>query len=211
MALRTRIDAIGKDVEVFLTQEMGPAARSQTLARFAREQLASAKTQNERVLGRVPPYETFVDGSAGGSEDRVRPDGAIVYLFELSFEVLAFILQELQKISPVRSGRYANSHEVFADGVQIENPNNPPPAREYTIMNAQPYARKLEGAGGRPPLSPQAPDGVYQVVARRARSRFGNQARIDFSYRTALGGSVIGGRAGNRAENRAPAIIVTLR
>ena len=96
--------------------------------------------------------------------------------------------------SPVLTGRFAKSHELFADGVDTENPNIAPPAEEYVFLNTQPYARKIER--GR---SPQAPDGVYQAVATLAQRRFGNIARITFSYREVRGGE------------RNPAIIVRLR
>ena len=53
-------------------------------------------------------------------------------------------------------------------------------AEEYVFINTQPYARKIEGTGGRR-MAPQAPDGVYQAVATLAQRRFGNIARITFS------------------------------
>jgi len=74
------------------------------------------------------------------------------------------------------------------------------------FLNIQPYARKIERG-----QSSQAPDGVYQAVATLAQRRFGNVAKITFSYRTAIGGAIIGGRKGDRSDLRNPAIIVSLR
>ena len=85
------------------------------------------------------------------------------------------------------------------------------------FLNTQPYARKIEGYRGlggvvhRAPSSPQAPDGVYQAVATLAQRKFGNVAKITFSYRTAIGGEIIGGKAGDRSKLRNPAIVVRLR
>jgi hypothetical protein len=164
------------------------------LAAFAAETIEEAKTQNKQVLGVVPPYDVFVDGREGAPLASVKPDGVIRAEFQLVNEALAWISTQLQLHSPVLTGRYAKSHELFADGVDTENPNIAPPAEEYVFMNIQPYARKIERG-----MSPQAPDGVYQAVATLAQRRFGNVARITFSYRTVTGGE------------RNPAIIVRLR
>lgn len=206
MALRTKVDPINRDIEVLFAQDLSPKARSATLAAFAGEAIEEARQTNRRVLGAVPPHTVTVDGQEGAPLMSVKPDGIIRAEFELVNEALAWINTQLQMHSPVLSGRYAKSHELFADGVDTENPNAVPPAQEYVFLNIQPYARKIERG-----QSSQAPDGVYQAVATLARRRFGNLARIDFSYRTAIGGSVVGGRAGDRSDMRNPAIIVRMR
>jgi len=206
MALQTRIQPLGREFELFLAEDLGPKARSAALAAFAAETIEEAKQQNKQVLGVVPPYDVFVDGHEGAPLTSVKPDGVIRVEFELVNEALAWINTQLQMHSPVLSGRYAKSHELFADGIDTENPNVAPPAEEYVFLNIQPYARKIERG-----LSPQAPDGVYQAVATLAQRRFGNVAKITFSYRTAISGDIIGGRAGDRSELRNPAIIVRLR
>lgn len=206
MPIRTRVQPIDRDIEVFFAHDLSPRARSKMLAEFAGEQIEEAKHINRQALGAVPPYEVYVDGRAGAPLTAVKPDGIIRAEFELVSEALVWINTQLQMHSPVLSGRYAKSHELFADGIETDNPNNPPPAAEYVFMNTQPYARKIERG-----QSSQAPDGVYQAVATLAQRRFGNVAKITFSYRTALSGGVVGGRAGDRSSQRNPAIIVRLR
>lgn len=183
MALSTRISPISRDVQVLLNETLSPQARSRALADFARAQLSEAEQINARETGRVPPHETFVDGRKGGDLDSVRPDGVIVFEFSLLDDLFTFVGDELIKHSPIRTGRYANSHHFFADGVEVEIGAPLPPAREYVFINSQPYARKVERwyAGD---------DGVYQAVAELAKRRFGNVAAIRFSYR-ALAGSAI--------------------
>jgi hypothetical protein len=176
------------------------------LAAFAAETIAEASAQNKQVLGVVPPHEIFVDGREGAPLTSVKPDGVIRVEYELVNEALAWINTQLQLHSPVLTGRFAKSHELFADGVDTENPNAAPPAEEYVFINIQPYARKIERG-----QSSQAPDGVYQAVATLAQRRFGNVAKITFSYRTPIGGKLIGGRKGDRSDLRNPAIIVSLR
>lgn len=206
MALRTRVQPIDREVVLHLTQDLSPQGRSAILAEVAGDMISEAKETNRRVLGTVPPLTVFVDGKEGAALTTVKPDGIIRGEFELVNEALAWITTQLQKHSPVLSGRYAKSHELFADGVDTENPNAAPPAEEYVFISTVPYARKIERC-----QSSQAPDGVYQVVATLAQRRFGNVAKVTFGYRTAIGGGLIGGRKGDRSNLRNPAIIVRLR
>lgn len=206
MALKTRVEPIDRDVELIFAETLSPKARSAMLAEVAADMIDEAKETNRKALGAVPPSTTFVDGREGVSLGSVKPDGIIRTEFELVNEALAWIMTQLQRFSPVLSGRYAKSHELFADGVDTENPNAAPPASEYVFINIQPYARKIERG-----QSSQAPDGVYQAVATLAQRRFGNVAKITFSYRTAIGGGLVGGRKGDRSSQRNPAIIVRMR
>lgn len=206
MAVTTRIQPISKDIDILLNEELSPKAQSQVFAALARDQIEDAKATNRSILGRVPRFTTFVDGNAGAPLESVRPDGVIVTEFELVDDVLLWIGEQLQTHSPVKSGRYRRSHTLFADGREIDVGGVIPAADEYVFINVVPYARKIERGS-----SSQAPDGVYQAVATLGQRRFGNVARITFSYRTAVGRSIIGGRAGNRSSERNPAVIVTLR
>jgi hypothetical protein len=210
------IDPIGMDIDVLIAQEFSPAARSQALATFAREQLAEAQAANQAALGQVQEHRTTVDGRAGASEDQVRPDGVIAYEFELINDALSFITERLREVAPVRTGRFRDSIELFADGVLVDPSAAIPPAREYVFLSPLPYSRKLEGSAGRPPISRQAPHGVFEATAVLASQRFGNQALIRFSFRAPLGGEILGGmslggKAGRASDGRVPAIVVTLR
>lgn len=207
--LEGSIDGLDFDFEVLIAEEFSPAARSARLGAFAREQLAAAEEVNRKALGYVPPHTTLVDGAAGVSEDQVRPDGVIVYSFELLGEIFTWISEQLRTFAPVRTGVFRDSFQFFADGVLVDPAGAVPPAREYVFLSPLPYARKIEGGGGRPPISRQAPHGVFEAVAALAGKRFGNQALIRFSFRAPLGGGLISGKAGN--DLRTPAIVITLR
>jgi hypothetical protein len=95
---------------------------SAALADFARGQLAEGELQNIAVLGRSVPYTVTVDGAVGAAEDNVRPNGEIVYDFELVSGAVAWVCDQLVGYSPIGSGRdrhpglYAQSHTLFADG-----------------------------------------------------------------------------------------------
>ena len=180
MALKTKVQPISRDLELFLAEDLGAKARSAMLAAFAVETIEEAKQQNKQALGSVPPYEVFVDGREGAPLTSVKPDGVIRAEFELVNEALTWIYEQLEIHSPRLTGQYASSHVLFADGTET-SVTNPAPAQEYTFVNTTPYARKIEGTKRRPPSSPQAPDGVYQAVATLAR-KFSNIAKISFSY-----------------------------
>jgi len=211
VGLSVRITPVRRDLDVMFKQGIGDKAQSAILAKFALEKIEEAKTQNKQALGVVPPYKIYVDGRQGAPLESVKPNGTIRVEFQLVNEALAWIFEQLQKHSPVLTGRYANSHELFADGAQVDNPNAAPPAEEYVFLNTQPYARKIEGDLSREPSSKQAPEGVYEAVATLAQARFSRIGKIRFSYRTPIGGQIVGGRVGDRSTRRTPAIIVTLR
>jgi len=219
-AIKSRLDVEERNVEVLFRKELQAAARSANFARIAREELARGQEQNRAALGRVPPHESFVDGRKTDHLESVRPDGVIVFEFELVEDVLNYIGEMLIKHSPVLTGRFRESFVMFADEKLI-NFGEPIPAnvQEITFVNLQPYARKIEFG-----QSAQAPDGVMAVVATMAQRRFGNIARVRFGYRTPLFGPIntwanrtkrpSPGRQGRqRAEwlRRQPAVIVNPR
>lgn len=185
MPVRVRIDPISKEDILFLTSDISPSEQSRALASFARENLAAAQEVNRSILGFVPPHDTFVDGREGAPEETVKPSGEIVYEFHLMNEMFEWIGQLLLEHSPYLSGRYQDSFVFTADGDVVDPGTALPSAEEYAFTNTQPYARKIERG-----LSDQAPDGVFQVVAAMASARFGNLAKIRFSYRTPLFGAI---------------------
>lgn len=202
MVVRTRVEPLDRDIQLILSQELGPQAHSATIAKLAREALQEGQDKNRRALGRTPPHKTFVDGSEGKQVEQVRPDGRIVYEFELIGEALTWIGEQLRIHSPVGgppAPAYQQSHRLFADGSEIAIGVVPPSAAtEFVFVSTLKYSRKIEGVGARAPLSPQAPNGVYEAVAGLANKKYGRMAKIAFSYRGVVG-------------ERYPAIVVTLR
>lgn len=222
MPVTARLDPLDRDIALMIAADLSPEAQASAFADMARGALADAEAQNSAALGYPPSHDTLVDGamSSDAALDRIRPGGTIAFRFKLLDEVLTWIDAVLIGASPVRSGRYARSHLLFADDVETD-PLKPASAREYAFVNAQPYARKIERG-----LSPMAPQGVYEGVAVMAAQRFGNVARIKFSFRSLPGGAVgawakktrlrsrqaIRNRPGARRIDwltRQPAIIVT--
>ncbi|WP_020178084.1 hypothetical protein [Methylopila sp. M107] len=178
MSLRTRLDPIDLDLRAIIDEDLSPEAQSRQVAAYAREQLAEAQEINRQALGRVPPHETVVDGRPGAPVDAVRPDGTIVFAFEMLDDLFNYIAEQLLLHAPVLTGAFRSSFVFLADGVEVETGAQYPAASEYVFLSPLPYAAKLERG-----LSAQAPDGVFQVVATMAKRRFGNLAAVKFSYR----------------------------
>lgn len=183
MAGLPRFEPIDRDIQLIIDENLSPEAQRKMLIDFAKEQVAEASRVNASAFGRPIPYETVVDGRRGALVDSAQATSTIVFEFEMLDDVVRWIADALAENSPVLTGRYRQSHVLFADNVEVQ-PHEPiPPAREYAIISLVPYARKIERG-----LSDQAKDGVYEVTAMQARRQFGNIAGIKFSYRSAIGG-----------------------
>lgn len=198
MAVRTRVDPIDRDIQLMISQEFSPQAQARVFAQLAGQQIAEAKATNRRVLGRDPRVKVTVDGKEGAPLSSVRPNGVVVAEFDLLTDTLAWIGEQLVLHSPIKSGRYSRSHVLFADGAEVSIGSRIPEAQVYTFANTQPYARKIERG-----VSSEAPDGVYQAVATLASRRFGNIAKIRFTYASPLGGRAT-------KSSRQPAVTVSV-
>ncbi len=83
-------------------------------------------------------------------------------------------------------------------------------AQGYIFLNPVVYARKLEigkTESGRDFLV-SVPNRIYERTANDARSKFGNIAKIRFSYSSAIGGVIAKRHA---KGDRVPAIMVSLK
>ncbi|MEH2476249.1 hypothetical protein V1281_002582 [Nitrobacteraceae bacterium AZCC 2161] len=187
MATRTRIDGVATDINLIVNRLLSPAAQSKAVADFARNAIAEADATNKRVLGRIPPRTVTVNGSQGASLDSVRPSGgSIIVEWELISGVLVWISQMLRDRSPIGpSGKYRDSHTLFADDVEVPISGQIPTADEYVFLNPVPYARKIEMGktkSGRA-FVVSVPNHIYERTAKDANGKFGNIASIKFSYR----------------------------
>jgi len=214
--VKSKIEPISDWVRATVRNDLSPAAQQRAIADFARGRLAEAQETNRRVLGRVPPHTVAVDGRPGAAFETVRPKGGtIVVEFEIITDVLIWIATALAERSPVVSGEYRRGHTLFADGIEVDVGGVIPDAAEYSFTNLVPYARKIEigtTKSGRPFVL-QVQNRIYERTAKDARSRFGNIARIGFTFRGIVGGrqyrAGAAGRAHNKSDVRYPTITVT--
>jgi len=212
VATVTTLEPIDKEIDDVLLDDFKPEERSKVFAEYANEQILENVQLWLQLLGHIVDYIVYVDGKKNAPLAGVRGDGGQIDVeFEFAEDILRWIAEQLEKHSPVGSGQdphpglYQKSHVLYADGKEVEDVSNTPPAAEYAFVNIVPYARKIEHGS-----SSQAPDGVYQAVAALAEQRYGGLANIRFSYRTAEEGVIIPPKRGNRSEGRNPAILVKL-
>ncbi len=150
------------------------------------------------------------DGMPRRDYNLVKPFGKIEFLADTALaEAVRWALTELQKRSPVLTGRYAQSHVVLLNGAEIEGNiwqklRQAGPTDRVQIVNPQPYARKIEkatarkktGRGARKALSRQAKAGVYQPVVRALVQRYGKSMFFDFKYVKLNTGLKVWGKSG---------------
>ena len=198
MAIITRVESLDRDVALIISQDLSPAAASAAFAAAAHTILDETDAREMAALGRVPPSVTYVDGIAGAALEAVKPEGLIVREYQLALDAIEVIREALQNISPRVTGRYRDSHSLFADGVEVTAGAAIPVAAEYVFASTVPYARRLERLFQ-----------VYQQTRREMVRRFGNQVRIKFGYQAVHGGDLQKWAAKTRISHRGHASLVS--
>lgn len=223
--LRAQIEAAKRAV----TDPREFAKRHAEIAKRALKDLEAAQG--------VHPTTVIVDGRRGAREESVQPFGIITYEISFLADVVNAVWKALIAASPVgpgKDGHYKDDHLLFVNRQRVEaTPGDPklviPPGAVCVIVNAKPYARKIEGGfkrepnpdafgprGGkrfikkrRPGLSVQAPDGVYEVAVRALQRRFGNMASLSFTYEAVDELGIVTGKRSNKSDLRYPCVIIT--
>ncbi len=181
--VRTRIDALDRDISLIIAEELSPEAQSRQVAAMARQLRDEAVATNRALTGEEPTWTTIVDGRAGATEDTVKVPGRIDYEFDAGADVVSYVVGLIVKTAPKLSGRYAKSVAIYADGVEVETAQAASDAEEIVVVSTVAYARKIEsGRKG------YAPGGVFEGAAAMAMSRYGNMASIKLTFASPLGG-----------------------
>lgn len=190
MAVRARIDVLSREVVFRPGNGFSPKEVSAQFAAFARGEIAQIDTDNTSTLGHALPHQTFVDGQSSDDLSKVRPNGTIVSEWTLTTEVVRYVWDQIQSAAPRKTGRFAKSQRIYADGVEVDTPEDAIGAQEVVIASTVPYARKIEGGfskkGG---VWATNPAGIYHAVAALAQAKFGNIAKVKFGAREVVGGS----------------------
>ena len=194
-------------------QRLFIAAARETRAETQAALVALAKREHARVMQAAPRPSRFtrtVDGVRGAREEVVRPDGTIIYVYPRLDEVVQAAMETLFELSPVRSGAYRMGHTLFVDGVEARNLENWSGEGKILISNVLPYSRKIEL--GTMTMRVPGTERVYEEADAILSRRFGNQARITFTFRGLMGGSVLSASAGGtKSEYRYPALEISER
>ncbi len=153
------------------TAGLEPDAINQAVAEFAKQEL-------QRVIAEgvaSPEFERYVNGVYGAPEEAYKAPGAIIYEFTNWPLVIRTALDELQKRSPHKSGRFASSFIVITGGKLVTDYRGIPAGAEVIITNAQPYVRRLEA--GKKLGQKRIFDSSKSALARRFSGAFRFETR----------------------------------
>jgi hypothetical protein len=163
-----------------------PRERAKKFAEMARSEIESTSRLNDSLTGHHVPYKTSVDGAETSDLYRAKETSRIEADWELGAAVIEYIYHLLMTTTPVgrnskHPGLYRKSMMMFADGKEIDDPKKALGAKDVLFVSTVAYARKIErGKKG------YSPGHVYEGIAAMAKGRFGNIARINFTYREPL-------------------------
>lgn len=170
--MATGFEFFERDLRV-ATEGLTPEAINQAVADFAKQELQRVITEGIAS----PEFERYVNGVHGAPEDAYKAPGAIIYEFTNWPLVIQTALDELQKRSPRKSGRFASSFIVITGGRVVTDYRAIPADAEVIIVNAQPYSRKAEvGRLGIPRR--RLFDGTKSAMARRFSGVFRFETRF---------------------------------
>lgn len=162
---------------VFALPALTPAAQASAFQRLAARRIAQIDADNARAAGLVIPHRLIVDGAPTPDLSRVTAKSAIVARWSVGVAAVDYIRELLQGAGPFKDGDYREGARMYVDGVESRDPRDAQGAREVLFLSIVPYARKIERG-----LKGYAPGHVYEAVADMARARYGNAARIKFTY-----------------------------
>lgn len=182
--------------------------------REATQQLLAqtAKRRHAQVMNTDPRPTKFtrtVDGKKGAVEETVKPDGIIVYDYPRMHEIVMVAMNTLFDLSPVLSGEYRNAHTIYVGGNPVTNLQEWDGESEIVIANHVPYSRKIEL--GKMQMRVPGTDHVYEQAEYILQQRYGNVARIFFTFQGLAGGYITKGKPANQSDNRWPALIIRSR
>jgi hypothetical protein len=170
--------------------------------------------------GAVPSWTAFGDVAGRPIEQAKK---VIVFQYYYVRGIILAILRALQDESPVDSGAYRRSHQLYIDGHAVGPNTVIKPGQDVMIANSVPYARRLEvgkTAAGRDFLISK-PNRIYERVGKMLASRYRNAAKITFGYVTLPGAHAVKGRLSSHigrkkrrqhagTEVQAPALFINL-
>lgn len=185
------LNAIRRELPIWV-KGVGERARKQFVDKALGEHNKILADQMARS-GYMPKWEGFGDVKGRPVENAQR---LIVFKYRYDLEVIRLIVKALQDASPVDSGRYKQSHQLYLDGVPV--PLNTPIRRGQEVMIANPvvYARRLEvgkTTSGRDFLVSK-PNKIYERVSKQFGERYRNAVKLTFGYVTMPQAYIIKGK-----------------
>lgn len=187
-------------------QGMGEAVDRQ-FREIAKRKLSEAIRENNPSAVLVSVDGVFGAPLAGAKE---YVHARFFYLRRVAEDALSI----LRAFSPVYSGKYKQSHEIYVDGV-LSSLDGIGTATEIIVTNDLYYARVIEiGKGDKKIWSkqPNVPrDGIYRNAEVALQRRHGAVANISFIWASFEGGAAIKDERETQSEYRFPAIRIEAR
>lgn len=153
--------------------------------------IATARAGHAKIMGDAqmrgskPDFDAYANTPLQTNIDAVILPGPIVYRYRYIREVVAEAIRQLRAASPISSGAYARSHQIFVDGVPVDAlPMNLKATADVMIANTVPYARRLEVGktkSGRAFLI-SVPNRIYERTARKLKAKYGQVAKIESTF-----------------------------
>lgn len=175
---------IEKAVEVFLDGLFGQAAAAR-LAEYAQAERDRMIAAGQTVSSQ---YRTYVDGVEGAAERAVRPDGLILYDFDVFAAAIPYALEFCRSKSPVDSGAYKNAWFALAAGVEWAPGFSPPVGADVFVTNDRPYHRKISNSSG---LEINAASGVLEGALDAVKARYGKVIDLKIEHVHLDGGWIL--------------------
>jgi hypothetical protein len=185
------LSAFRREISV-VAQKVDVAARA-ALYRTAIEENDKVLKEQKQRTGFEPSWTGFGDVAGKPIEDAQK---LIVFKYTYLQEMISEFLKELRAASPAESGRYKSNHGLNIEGRPVADNTPVTIGQDVFISNPVVYARRLEVGkteSGRDFLI-SVPNHIYERVAKKLGSRYGNAARVVFGYVTMPDAYIIKGR-----------------
>lgn len=157
------------------TAGLEPDAINGALAKFARAEIARVVASGEGS----PSFDRYVNGRPGAAEESVQAPGPILYVFNWWTDVITAAIEELQKRSPRKSGRYRNAFLVVVGGrTVVTDYSKLRGDAEVIIFNPLPQTRKIETGS----TSFSVPPRHFETAKGVLRRRFGNSYSVEMKF-----------------------------
>jgi hypothetical protein len=152
----------------------------------------TARNGHKRIMadaaakGLQPTWEAYANTPGNRNLETVRLPGPIVYNYRYLVDLIEFALDELRRQSPVASGDYVRSHQVYVNDQPVGDtiPKTISTGDRIYISNPVPYARRLEigrTRSGRAFLI-QVSNRIYYRVTEMTKDKAKGRAKVRMMY-----------------------------
>lgn len=165
-------------------QEAGAKAH---LIKVARAGHARIMEQQRARAGVSPDFEYYANTHGNEILESVKLPGPIVFRYWYFREIVFEAMRFLESASPAEHGRYMRAHRLYVNGAHVPDPIEHTFRQndEIIVVNAAPYARKIEVGrthSGRTFTIDETQSAVYQRALERLKQRFRHLARLRFQF-----------------------------